>query len=246
MKSKLEELNELKKRLSKLNIEMEKMKNTSVKEWTDTYKAYDTLETYKTVQESIKNLEEEIKSSETSKRSKTCCNSDHSHEKKLFEMSFEDKEKSIKQLIKLGSTLFDEGRVDLCRSYLQKANVMLSYTFPDTNSDEEYEKHDNLIYLVNFLKARVFLKDGEYSESVNCCEKCLEVKKDCLKVKLIKIRALRLNSGFEEVNNLLKSVKNKVKSKELKEEFELEERVSLHAGQVYSNNLKEISQKMFK
>lgn len=114
-----------------------------------------------------------------SNKSQGACSHDHSHEKRVFEKSNDEKLKAIRMFRQEGNENFKSKSYDEALICYKRALLYLDYSIGDTDSDEDMFESERLKCHLNL--AAVYLERKSYDETINQCRLALKIESECVK-----------------------------------------------------------------
>ena len=211
---------------------------SGVHDWTNVYKKFENL-----IVEEDEEKEKKKSQSESNNgmmNPMAGCNHDHSAERAIWEMSWDDKLKACSDFREEGNYFFREAQFGRAADRYHRALVYFEYCIAENDDDEAEYNKARLMTLLNFSICLKRLK--KYSEAHNNLRQALDIDPTNVKAMYHKGQIYRINDEYEKSKEILdKALQYDQNNQAIIRELHILKYKKL----AYIQNSKEISKTMF-
>ena len=207
-------------------------------DWTNIYKKFENLK------DDDDDMKEKKKKKDGDKDSMmnpmAGCNHDHSAERAIWDMTWDDKLKSCREFREEGNYFFREAQFARAADRYHRALVYFEYCIAETDKEEIEYNNSRLLTLLNYSICLKRLKN--YSDAHNNLRQALQLDPTNVKAMYHKGQIYRINDEFEKSKEILSKA---LKLDESNQAIIRELHILKYKKMAYVQNSKDISKSMF-
>ena len=173
---------------------------TNSADWTTTYRHFDDWEDPEELAAEAAALAKKRK--DRRERQPTSCNHDHTEERKVYEMEWDERLLQCQEFQCEGNAFYSEGQYERASVRYHHAITYFEYAIPDNDAQQDELDKTRLPVYQNF--AACMLKLDKLDEAMNYCVQSLRIDPNCVKALYRQAQVLRRKDRLEEAHRVIK------------------------------------------